>query len=147
MRFYEGNLSRWRYTALLALVLVLQFGISTEVFATLAVVTVVVFLLAALLLEGPARLVPLAEYTALAYAAVAVVASPYLLHAFGGDSARTRATPRLPAHPRPREHPDPTQTTWLRPSSAAAITSRFTSGFAGSAAISESRSSSSFCSR
>jgi len=128
VRFFEGSLSRGRYIALLALVLVLQFGISTEVFATFALVSVVLFLLAALLLDAPARLVPLAKYTVLAYAAAAVVVSPYLLHAFGGSSAP-------PVRPHAARHIldlaniiNPTQTTWLRPSGAAAITSRFTSG-------------------
>ena len=73
VRFFEGSLGRWWYTGLLALLLVLQFGISTEIFATVAVLTVVVFLLAALVLEPPARLVPLASYTALAYFAVAEI--------------------------------------------------------------------------
>ncbi len=128
VRFYEGSVSRWWYTGLLALVLVLQFGISTELFATLALVTVIVFLLAALLLDAPARFVPLAEYTALAYAAVAVVVSPYLFHAFGGSSAP-------PVRPHAARHIldlaniiNPTKTTWLRPPNSAAITSHFTSG-------------------
>jgi hypothetical protein len=128
VRFYDGSLSRGRYIGLLALVLVLEFGISTEVFATLALVSVILFLLAALLLDAPARLVPLAKYTVLAYAAVAVIVSPYLLHAFGGGSAP-------PVRPHAAKHIldlaniiYPTKTTWLRPSGAAAITSRFTSG-------------------
>jgi hypothetical protein len=128
VRFFEGTLGRCWYAGLLALVLVLQFGISTEIFATFAVMAVVLFVLAALLLETPARLVPLAEYTVLAYAAVAVVVSPYLFHAFGGSSAP-------PVRPRASRHildlaniVYPTKTTWLRPSGAAAITNRFTSG-------------------
>jgi hypothetical protein len=128
VRFYEGSISRWWYSGLLALVLVLQFGISTEVFATVALLMVVVFVLAALLLEPPARLLPLAGYTALAYGAVTVVVTPYLFHAFGGGSAP-------PVRPHASRHKldlanlfYPTQTTWLRPSGSNAITSRFTSG-------------------
>jgi hypothetical protein len=128
VRFYEGSDSGRRYAVLLALVLVLQFGISTEVFATAAVMTVVVFLLAAYLLGPPARLVPLARYTAYAYAAVAVVVLPYLFHAFGGGSAP-------PVRPHASRHildlanlVYPTETTWLRPSGSEAITSKFTSG-------------------
>src|SRR5579862_5503867 len=48
VRFFQGDVARGRYTALLALVLVLQFGISTEVFATLALLAIVMFVLAAL---------------------------------------------------------------------------------------------------
>ncbi len=128
VRFYEGDFGAWRYAGLLALVLVLQFGISTEVFATLALLAVVVFVLAALFLETPSRLVPLVEYTVLAYVAVGVVVSPYLFHAFGGGSAP-------PVRPHASIHildlaniVYPTQTTWLRPSGSGAITSRFTSG-------------------
>ena len=128
VRFYEGSLGSRRYTALLALVFVLQFGISTEIFATLALLSVVCFVLAALLLEAPARLVPLARYTVLAYLAVGVFVSPYLLHAFGGGSAP-------PVRPNASRHildfanlVYPTQTTWLRPADSDAITSKFTSG-------------------
>jgi len=128
VRFFEGSLGGRRYTALLALVLVLQFGISTEIFATLALLSAICFVLAALLLDVPARLVPLARYTVLAYVAVAVFVSPYLLHAFGGGSAP-------PVRPHASRHildlaniVYPTQTTWLRPSGSDAITSRFTSG-------------------
>src|SRR5262249_37522744 len=35
VRFFQGSLGRRRFTVLLALVLALQFGISTEIFATL----------------------------------------------------------------------------------------------------------------
>jgi hypothetical protein len=126
--FFQGSLSSRRYTVLLALLLVLQFGISTEIFATVAVLAFVCFILAGLILEEPSRLVPLARYTVYAYAATTVVVLPYLFHAFGGASA-----------PPPRPHAQrhildlanivyPTQTTWLRLPGSDAITSRFTSG-------------------
>ncbi|HEY2355700.1 MAG TPA: hypothetical protein VGH79_12465 [Gaiellaceae bacterium] len=128
VRFFEGADSRWRYTILLAVVLVAQFGISTELFATVAVLTAIVFVLAAFFLDVPSRLIQLAQYTLLAYLAVAVVVSPYLFHAFGGGSAP-------PVRPQASKHildlanlVYPTQTTWLRPSGAEAITSKFTSG-------------------
>jgi hypothetical protein len=128
VRFFEGDFGSRRYTALLALVLVLQFGISTEVFATLALLSVVCFVLAGLLLETPARLLPLARNTLLAYLAAAVFVSPYLFHAFGGGSAP-------PVRPHASRHVldfanlvYPTKTTWLRPSGSQAITSKFTSG-------------------
>ncbi len=128
VRFFEGGLSSRRYLALLALVLVLQFGISTEVFATVAVLAIVFFVLAAFLLDVPSRLVPLAEYTVLAYVAAGAVVSPYLFHAFGGSSAP-------PVRPHASKHildfaniVYPTKTTWLRPSGADAVTSKFTSG-------------------
>jgi hypothetical protein len=128
VRFFQGDLGRRRYTVLLALVLVLQFGISTEIFATLALLSVVCFVLGALLLETPSRLVPLAEYTVLAYLAVGAIVSPYLLHAFGGGSAP-------PVRPHASIHildlanlVYPTQTTWVRPSGSDAVTRHFTSG-------------------
>jgi hypothetical protein len=130
VRFFEGSLGSRRYTALLALVLVLQFGISTEIFATLALLSIVCFVIAALVLDAPSRLVPLARYTVLAYAAVAAFVSPYLLHAFGGGSAP-------PVRPNASHHYldlanilYPTRTTWLRPPNSDAITSGFTSGLA-----------------
>ena len=129
VRFFEGSVSRWWYTGLLALVLALQFGISTEIFATLALMGFVCFVLAALVLDGArARLVELAKYTVLAYGAVAVVVSPYLFHAFGGDSA---APVRPRAHLHILDYANliyPTKTTWIRPSNAEAITGKFTSG-------------------
>src|SRR5258706_128296 len=45
VRFFEGSLSSTRYTVLLVLVLVAQFGISTEIFATLALLSVVCLVL------------------------------------------------------------------------------------------------------
>ncbi len=76
------------------------------------------------------RLVALARVHALAYVAVAVIVSPYLVHAFGGDSA-------APVRPRSSLHIldlanilIPTKTTWLTAAERAAITSRFTSGLA-----------------
>jgi hypothetical protein len=128
VRYFEGSLSRRRYVILLALVLVLQFGISTEIFATLALLAFVCFVLAALVFEIPSRLVPLVRYTVLAYLAAGVVVSPYLVHAFGKSSAP-------PVRPHSARHildfaniVYPTQTTWLRPSGSGAITNRFTSG-------------------
>ena len=128
VRFFEGSLSSRRYTVLLALVLVGLFGISTELFATAAVLAFILFVLAGLLLDAPARLLPLARYTALAYAAVAVIVLPYLFHAFGGGEAP-------PVRPHAYRHildlaniVYPTETTWLRPPNSAAIADKFTSG-------------------
>jgi hypothetical protein len=128
VRFFEGSVGKWWYTGLLALLLVLQFGISTELFATVAVLAFVLIVLAALLLETPRRLLPLVQYTVYAYLAAAVVVTPYLLHAFGGGSAP-------PVRPHAQRHIldfanliYPTETTWLRPPGSDAITGRFTSG-------------------
>ncbi len=129
VRFFEGSVSRWWYTGLLALVLVLQFGISTELFATLALMSAVCFVFAALFLDDVrARLGELAKYTVLAYGAVTVVVAPYLFHAFGGGSAP-------PVRPHASLHIldyanflYPTKTTWLRPGNAAEITDKFASG-------------------
>jgi hypothetical protein len=79
VRFYEGSLGCWRFTALLTLVLLLQFGISTEIFATMTMLGAVCFVLVLALL-GRARMGELATYTALAYVCVAALVSPYLAH-------------------------------------------------------------------
>jgi len=112
-RFFDGSLGRRRYVALLTLVLALQFGISTEIFATLTALGVVCFVLAFLLLGSRRRLAELARYTALAYILIAAVVSPYLVHAFAH---------RAPVRPHAKTHAldvantvFPTQTTWLRP--------------------------------
>ncbi len=127
VRFFEGSLGPRRFTVLLALVLVVQFGISTEIFATATLFAVVVFVLAFFLLDARARLVALARYTGLAYLATGVVVSPYLIEAFAGG----------PAPPRPltfRHTLDvanivfPTEATWLRPPHSAAITSSLIGG-------------------
>src|SRR5579862_1609593 len=125
--FFEGSLSNRRYTALLALVLVLQFGISTEIFATVALLALIVFALAWFLLDLRSRLVTLGRYTLLAYVVTGVIVSPYLVHAFGASKA--------PVRPHAHKHildlaniVYPTKTTWLRPTGSAAITNGFTSG-------------------
>jgi hypothetical protein len=126
VRFFEGSIGRWRFTVLLALVLVVQFGISTEIFATATVFALVAFVLGFILLDGRARLGTLAGYTALAYVAAGIVVSPYLLEAFNGH-----------APPRPLTFSHtldlanavfPTETTWLRPPHSEAITSTMKGG-------------------
>jgi hypothetical protein len=127
VRFFQGSLGRWPYTLALALALALQFGISTEIFATQTVLTAICFALAFLLLDSRAQLAALARYTALAYVAAGVIVTPYLVHAFGRGSA-----PPLRPH-RALHALDlanivfPSQTTWLRPPHSQAIVSRFTS--------------------
>ncbi|HUZ16275.1 MAG TPA: hypothetical protein VMU72_08875 [Gaiellaceae bacterium] len=129
VRFFEGSLGPRRFTVLLALVLVLEFGVSTEIFATATLFTLVVFVLAFFLLDARARLAALARYTTLAYLAAGVVVTPYLVNAFA----------YAPAPPRPltfRHTLDlanivfPTETTWLRPPHSAAITSTLRGGVA-----------------
>jgi hypothetical protein len=130
VRFFEGTIGRWWFTALLALVLALQFGVSTEVFATMTVVGVIVFVLALLLLDSRARLAQLARYTALAYVLLAAIVSPYLVHAFR-QSAPVR--PHVSGHTLDLANTVfPTQTTWLRPSRSDAVlkTGPVTDGYA-----------------
>ena len=128
VRFFEGSLGPRRFTVLLALVLALQFGVSTEIFATATLFAVVVFALAFVLLDARPRLVALARYTTLAYLGAGVVVTPYLVYAFAG-----------PAPPRPltfRHVLDlaniafPTEATWLRPPHSAAVTSTLNGGVA-----------------
>ena len=131
VRFYEGSLGRRRFTVLLALVLALQFGISTEIFATLTLLGFVCFVLAFLLLRPRARLAALARYTVLAYVVVGVIVSPYLVHAF-------RQT--APVRPHVTTHTldlanivFPSQATWLQPPHSSAIigTGGMVDGYAG----------------
>jgi len=113
VRFFQGSDGRWRFAALLALVLALQFGISTEIFATLTLLGFICFVLAFLLLGSRARLAELARYTALAYVLVGVIVSPYLVHAFR-QTAPVR--PHVTTHTLDLANTlFPTQTTWIRP--------------------------------
>lgn len=127
VRFFQGSLGRRAYTVALAVVLALQFGISTEIVATLTLLGAVCFALAFLLLDAPARLAALARYTALAYVGAGVIVTPYLVHAFASG-------PRLPLRPHRSHHAldlanilFPTHTTWWRPPHSHAVASRFTS--------------------
>jgi hypothetical protein len=113
VRFFEGSISRRRFTLLLALVLALQFGVSTEIFATMTVLGVICFVLAFLLLRPRARLAELARYTALAYVILGMILSPYLVHAFR-ETAPVR--PHVTTHVLDLANATfPSQTTWLRP--------------------------------
>ncbi|HJU37029.1 MAG TPA: hypothetical protein VJ716_06400 [Gaiellaceae bacterium] len=127
VRVFQGSLGRRRYTVALAVVLALQFGISTEIFATLTLLGVVCFVLAFFLLDSRARLAALARSTALAYVAAGAIVSPYLVHAFASGT-----TPPLRPH-RNQHSLDlanivfPTRATWLRPPHSHAVVSRFAS--------------------
>jgi hypothetical protein len=127
VRFLQGSLGGWKYTAALAVVLALQFGISTEIFATLTLLAAVCLVLAFLLLDSRPRLAGLVRYTTLAYAAAGAVVTPYLVHAFGSGTA-------APVRPHRNRHAldlanlvFPTRATWWRPPHSQAIVSRFTS--------------------
>ena len=112
VRFFQGGLGPWRFAALLALVLALQFGVSTEIFATMTMLGVVCFVLAYLLLGERTRMVELATFTALAYVIVGVIASPYLLHV-AGHKAPQRSD--LKRHALDLANTVlPTKTTWLQ---------------------------------
>ena len=129
VRFFQGDVGRWRFTILLAVVLALQFGVSTEVFATLTMLAAVFLVLAFLLLDVRKRLAALVRYVTLAYVLAGAIVSPYLAHALG--------TP-APVRPHGAQHSldvanivFPTRTTWLRPPHSDAImTSRSIGGFA-----------------
>lgn len=126
VRFFEGDLGGRRYTVLLAIVLVLQFGISNEIFATATLFAVVAFILAWFMLDARPRLVALARHTALAYVATGVVVSPYLYHAFGSSHAYVR--PNANAHVLDFANPlCPTRATWLSPPGCRAVARHFTS--------------------
>ncbi len=126
LRFFDGDLGSRKYTVLLALVLVLQFGISNEIFATATVFAAVAFALAWFLLDARPRLVALAKHTAVAYVATGVVVSPYLYHAFANSHAYVR--PNANAHVLDIANVFvPTRATWLRPPGSQAVAHRFTS--------------------
>jgi hypothetical protein len=130
VRFFQGSLGRWWFTALLALVLSLQFGISTEVFATQTVLAFVCFVLAFLLLRPRGRLAELTRYTVLAYVLMGVVVSPYLVHAF---RLKAPVRPHVTTHTLDLANTVfPSQTTWLRPphSDAAIVTKGSANGYA-----------------
>jgi hypothetical protein len=126
VRFFDGDFGSRRYTVLLALVLVLQFGISNEIFATATVFGAVALVLAWFLLDARPRLVALARHTALAYVATGVVVSPYLYHAFRSSTAYVR--PNANAHVLDIANVlVPTRATWLRPPGSQAVAHHFTS--------------------
>ncbi len=113
VRFWQGSLGRRRFTALLTLVLALQFGISTEIFATLTLLGAICFVLALILLGSRARFAELARYTALAYVLAGAIVSPYVVHAFRNTEP---ARPAVTTHTLDLANTVfPTQTTWLRP--------------------------------
>ena len=127
VRFFQGSLGRWWYAAALAIVLALQFGISTEIFATLTLLGVICFVLGFFLLDSRPQLAALARYTGLAYAAAGVIVAPYLVHAFASG---TPLPPRLHRKQHALDLANvlfPTQATWWRPPHSQAIVSRFTS--------------------
>jgi hypothetical protein len=130
VRFFEGSLGRRRFTALLAVVLALQFGVSTEVFATMTLLGVICFGLALLLLRSRARLAELARYTALAYVLMGAIVSPYLVHAFRGAAP---VRPHVATHALDVANAVfPSQATWIRPPHSDAVigTRGVTDGYA-----------------
>jgi hypothetical protein len=86
VRRVEGSLSRTKFIALLALVLVAEFSVSTEVFLTLGIFGGVA-LLGALLFGGPELrrvMVPTIGLVGIAYLVSMAVVSPYLYYALTG---------------------------------------------------------------
>jgi hypothetical protein len=89
-----GSLSRRAFVLLLALALVVQFSISTELFATMTLVGAIAFALALAILDAEAHrnLLRAIPPIVLAYAVCAVVVSPYLYYLFAyGFHVRARA--------------------------------------------------------
>ena len=84
VRRLEGSIGVRPFVALLALVLVLQFGISTEVVATFTMMAVVTAVAGVLLAPGPwrRRVLEAAGWSVVSFAIAAVVVSPYLYYAF-----------------------------------------------------------------
>ena len=130
VRCFEGSIAPWAYTLILAVVLALQFGVSTEIFATFTVMACIVFVLAALLLDDVRRrLATLAQYTLLAYFGAGLLVSPYLVHAF--QSSEPPARPQAYLHTLDLANIlVPTKTTWLQMPNSDAVTRNFTSGLA-----------------
>jgi hypothetical protein len=130
LRHLSGTLRSVPFLSWLSLVLVLQFLISTEVYATQAVFGAVAMLLAFLVLGPPARprLVRTAALIVGAHAVSAAAVSPYLYHVFAAG------VPQQPIHPLTMYSTDlvnlviPTPITWLGGRAFADVTHLFTRG-------------------
>lgn len=125
--YVQRDVGRWKYVGLLGLTLAFQFCVSTEIFATLAVVGAITIVLAFTLLPTLRRLIALlAGYTVLGYGVAAVLVTPYLVHIFAGSSTPPR-----------RGHTQgnldllnlvvPTRKTWVRPPGSQSLVNHFTS--------------------
>jgi hypothetical protein len=81
IRWFDGSLATRRFVPLLALVLVGEFSISTEVFATMTLFGAIAMLgLVAFAPELRSRVLEASGWIALAYAVTAVVVAPYLYY-------------------------------------------------------------------
>jgi hypothetical protein len=130
LRHVSGTLARGPFLAWLSLVLVLQFLVSTEVYATQAIFGAGAMLLAFLVLGRPAwrRLAATGGLVAGAYALSALAVSPYLYHVLAAG------VPAQPIHPLTRYSTDllnlvvPTPITWLGGRAFADVAGAFTGG-------------------
>jgi len=131
--FYEGSMCGRPFVILTALLLAIQFGFSTEMFATATFWAAVAFVIA-VALNGPtgrARLMRLAWHAGLAYALAAILLAPYLYYALKGvadlpgliSSPITYSADLL-------NYVLPTPVTWLGGGAFASVSSRFSGNYA-----------------
>lgn len=85
-RFYEGRSPARRFVAVATVLLVAQFGLSTELFATATVWGAAALLIALAVndTEGRRRLLALASHVAAAYGLAALLLAPYLYYVMKG---------------------------------------------------------------
>jgi hypothetical protein len=129
LRRQAGEIGAPRFVVLLALALVGQFLISTELFLTLLLVGLLLWLLAYWRLNRPGRrrLQATVGGSLAALVLAAVVLSPYLVHAFvlsGRQNAPLRSSFMEGADV--LNYVVPTRRIWLRPSDADSVANRFT---------------------
>jgi hypothetical protein len=126
LAYVRGELGRWWYVGLLGIVLTFQFLFSNEIFVTLTVVAVIVWIVARF--QNPAareQLGALARDTVLAYVVALVLLTPYLTHAFAGGTEAAQRGHRSGADV--LNYVVPTRRTWLRPPRASHIQQHFVS--------------------
>ena len=88
LRYYEGRSPARRFVVVAAVLLVAQFGLSTEIFATATFWGAAAFLIALAMndAEGRRRLLSLTSRVAAAYGLAAVILAPYIYYVIKGLS-------------------------------------------------------------
>jgi hypothetical protein len=135
VRRYEDDVSAGRFVALTTVLLAAEFSVSTEIFATMTLFGGVALVAALVVLRAGdrARVLRIAGLLALAYAATAIVASPYLYYAFAREippnfHSPAKAASDLLSYIVPRTN------TLLGGRAFAPLTRRFTEGVVGDGA-------------
>jgi hypothetical protein len=125
--FVQGDFGPRAFVLAAAVALALQISFSTEIAATLTLVSAIVLGFAFLLLpEIRGRLRQLVAYGACAYGIAGILVLPYLIHAFG-DGAVPPARGVIPGSADLANVVVPTRSTWLRPPGSDTITRHFAS--------------------